>query len=170
MMNVDKETLKDGKVLRALRDRFLNNPKIENLGPLFACMIDSDLYVPVNLSISDEDARVFKNSKAGDEISLKNSMKLKPDWLKCELDSDELFFPVFSSIEEATEDYRKNFSWINLSLDDCIKFARSNVKCIGIVLDAFTKPYAITDDLLDALENMLKDIRKCEKNNDILKK
>lgn len=162
MVKVDKETLKNGKVLRALRDRFLENQTIENLSPLFACMIDSDLYVPMNLNISKEDIGAFKNSKVGDNISLKNSMKMKPDWLKNGADSDELFFPVFSSVEEATEEYGKNFSWINLSLDDCIKFARSNDKCIGIVLDAYTKPCVITGPLLDALEGMLVDVRKSE--------
>ena len=162
MVKVDKETLKNGKVLRALRDRFLENQTIENLSPLFACMIDSDLYVPMNLNISKEDIGAFKNSKVGDNISLKNSMKMKPDWLKNGPDSDNLFFPVFSSIEEATEEYSKNFSWINLPLDDCIKFARNNEKCIGIVLDAYTRPYVITGDFLNALEDMMNEVRKEE--------
>lgn len=163
MAKVDKETLKDGKVLRALRDRFLDNQTIENLSPLFECMIDSDLYVPMNLNISKEDIETFKNSKAGDDITLKNSMSMKPDWLKNGPDSDNLFFPVFFSIEEATEDYSRNFSWTNLPLDDCIKFARSNEKCIGIVLDAYTRPYVITGEFLNALEDMMNDVRKEEK-------
>lgn len=162
MAKVDKELLKDGNVLRVLRDRFLDNPTLENLGPLFECLIDSDLYVPMNLNIAEEDIEIFKNSKAGDEIKLKNNIGMKPDWLKTSADSEELFFPVFSSVEEATEEYSKNFSWINLSLDNCISFVRNNDKCIGLVLDAYTKPYAITGDILNALENMLIDIRKAE--------
>ena len=162
MAKVDKETLKSGNVLRVLRNRFLENPIVDNLSPLFACMIDSDLYVPMNLNMSDEDMNIFKNSKVGDVVTVNNQMKMKPDWLKNGADSDELFFPVFSSVEEATEEYGKNFSWINLSLDDCIKFARNNDKCIGIVLDAYTKPCVITGPLLDALENMLVDVRKSE--------
>lgn len=42
MTIVDKEVLKSGNVLRGLRDRFLDNPKVENISPLLACMIDSD--------------------------------------------------------------------------------------------------------------------------------
>ncbi len=164
MAKVDKEILKSGNVLRVLRNRFLENPIVDNLSPLFACMIDSDLYVPMNLNISDDDMNIFKSSKVGDVVSLTSQMKMKPDWLKSGPDSDELFFPVFSSVEEATEEYGKNFSWINLSLDDCINFARGNDKCIGIVLDAYTNPCVITGPLLNALENMLIDVRKSEEN------
>lgn len=162
MTKVDKESLKSGNVLRALRDRFLGDPTVENIGPLFACMIDSDLYVPMNLNISIEDAEAFKNAKVGDELSLNNPMKMKPDWLKNGTDSDVLYFPVFSSIDEATENYRKNFSWTNLSLDDCIEFIRGNNKCVGLVLDAYTNPCVITGDLLNVLKNMMNEVRKNE--------
>lgn len=91
-------------------------------------------------------------------------MKMRPDWLKKEVDSDDLFLPVFSSVDEATDEYNKNFSWINLSLDDCIEFVKSNDKCIGIVLDAYTKPFVITGDLLKILEDILKDYRKNEED------
>lgn len=164
MTIVDKEVLKSGNVLRGLKDRFLDNPKVENISPLLACMIDSDLYVPMNLNISVEDAKTFKNSKVGDKVSLKNKMKMRPDWLKNEDESDDLFLPVFSSVDEATEEYNKNFSWINLSLDECIEFVKSNDKCIGIVLDAYTKPFVITGDLLKILEDTLKDFRKNEED------
>ena len=86
------------------------------------------------------------------------------EWLKINDESEELYFPIFSSIDEATDNYRKNFSWINLSLDDCIRFVRGNEKCIGLVLDAFTKPVVITDKILDALESILKERRKKENN------
>ena len=166
MEKVDKETLKDGKVLRALRDRFLENTTLENLSSLFKCLIDSDLYVPMNLNIMDEDIEILKSSKVGDEISLKNEIRMKPDWLKTRIEAEELFLPIFSSIDEAPEEYSKNFSWINLPLDDCILFVRNNKKCVGLVLDAYTKPYAITGDIFNVLENMLKDIRKSEQENE----
>lgn len=164
MSKINKKALKSGKVLRYLRDAFLNDQTVMNLSPLFDCLIDSDLYVPMNVIMSNEDINTFKNSNVGDVVSLNNNIRMKPDWLKINAESEELYFPIFSSIDEPTDNYRKNFSWINLSLDDCIKFVRSNEKCIGLVLDAFTKPVVITDKVFNALESILKECRKEENN------
>ena len=155
MVTVNKEELKDGKVLKFLKCTFLENPSIENLTALIACLIDSELYVPMNLSLSTADEEKFMNSEADDTVKLKDKMRMKPDWLKIDMESEELFFPIFSSISEVPENYYKNFSWINLPLSTCLEFARSNSKCIGFVLDAYTENFILTGQELDYLEKIL---------------
>ena len=110
MARASKEDLKNGKVLNALIERFVNESTIENLYSLLLCLIDSDIQVPVNAIISEEDAKAIKESKVGDEYSLKNDLRLKPDWLK-DPNTGKLYFPIFSTVEDATEDYSKNFSY-----------------------------------------------------------
>ena len=71
----------------------------------------------------------------------------------------------FSSIEEAPIEYREKYSWINVPIDNCLSFVKSNESCIGLVLDAFTNSFAITEELLNAFENTLKEIREKEQEN-----
>ena len=89
MSKVNKEALKSGKVLRYLRNAFLNDQTVMNLSPLFDCLIDSDLYVPMNVIMSNEDINTFKNSNVGDVVSLNNNIRMKPDWLKINDESEE---------------------------------------------------------------------------------
>jgi hypothetical protein len=156
-----KEELKDGKILNQLIQRFLNDSKIETFYPILLCLIDSDVQVPMNLIISDEDAETMKNSKVGDTVSLKNDARFRPDWLKSE-QSNKLYFPIFSTIEDATEEYSKNFSWMNLNIDTCLNFVENNKDCSGLILNAFTTPIVIEGEILELLKETLKETR--EKN------
>lgn len=159
-----KEVLKSGKVLRLLKNRFLENPNRENIIPLFNCLIDSDLYVPMKANIDPFDEEKFKKAKAGDEIILSNDISLKPDFLLLKENKNILFLPIFSSVSEAGEDYGDYFSWINFSLDQCFELIKNNPKAEGFILDPFSNQMMITKELLDVLEDMLKLTRKVERN------
>ena len=158
MSRTSKEVLKDGKVLNELIQRFIKEPTGENLYSVLLCLIDSDLYVPMNMNISIEDIELLKNSKVGEEISLNNDLRFKPDWLK-NPNNNKLYFPIFSTVKDATEEYSKNFSWINLDIDTCINLADSNNECSGLILNAFTTPIIIEDDIYKVLKEALKEER-----------
>ena len=158
-----KEDLKDGKILNELIKRFLNEPKGENLYSIYLCLIDSDLQVPMNITMSEEDKEAFKNSKAGDTVTIKQDLRLKPDLLK-NPKNNKLYLPIFSTIKDATEECSKNFSWINMDIDTCINFVDNNKDCSGLILNAFTTPIIIEDDLYKLLKEKLNDVRKNESN------
>lgn len=161
MARTSKEELKDGKILNELIQKFFNDPKIDTLYPVLLCLIDSDVHVPMNMIISDEDAEIMKNSKVGDEVSLKNDLRFRPDWLKSPK-TEKLYFPIFSTVEEATEEYSKNFSWLNMDIDTCINFVEDNKDCSGLILNAFTTPIRIEDNLYKILKQTLEEVRRSE--------
>ncbi len=161
MAIAQKEELKDGKILNELIQRFINDPKGEALFSILYCLIDSDVQVPMNAIMSEEDKDSFKNCKAGDEISLKNELRLKPDLLKNE-STNKLYFPIFSTIKDATEEYSKNFSWINMNIDTCVNFVDNNKDCSGLILNAFTTPIIIEGEIYKALKERLKEVRSEE--------
>ena len=141
--------------LNILIDRFLKEPTGNNLYSLFTSILHSGLQVPMNMIISDEDAETMKNSKTGDEIQLKQDLRFKPDWLK-NPSNEKLYFPIFSSVEEATENYSKNFSWLELDIKSCLEFVNEKKDCSGLILNAFSKPIVIEGELLDILKNIIK--------------
>ena len=54
-MKVNKEELKDGKVLNKLIDRFITSKSINDLEALFLCLIDSDISVPIDPNMKKKD-------------------------------------------------------------------------------------------------------------------
>lgn len=117
------------------------------------CLTDCDVWVPMNLNISKEDTKQLKNSKAGDVMSLKDDLRMRPDWL---IINDNLFFPIFSNVEEATEEYSRNFSLININMEHVINFTEAKDKATVIILDAFTKPVVLEEDLMLATLSIIK--------------
>ena len=156
-----KKDLENGKVLNELIKRFVDEPKGENLYPVLLCLIDSDVQVPMNMVISEEDMKKMENSNVGDELSLSNEVRMRPDWLQ-NPNTNKLYFPIFSTIEDATEEYSSNFSWINMDIDTCINFVEDNEECSGLILNAFTTPIVIEDDIYKILKKTLEEARKEE--------
>lgn len=139
----------------------INNPNMETILEFLPCLIDSRLYVPMNVSISNNDFNNLANVKEGDVISLNNNVIATPDLLK---NGNDLFYPIFSNLEEIPNNYKEKFSWIEKPIDDCLNFLKKNTECTGLVLDAFSKPVVIADKLLGALNNLLDNTRKLEKS------
>ena len=139
----------------------INNPNMETILEFLPCLIDSRLYVPMNVSISNNDLKNLANAKEGDVISVNNNIIATPDILK---NGNDLFYPIFSNLEEIPNHYKEKFSWVEKPIDACLNFLKNNTECIGLVLDAFSKPVVITDKLLEALNNLLDNARKLEKS------
>ncbi|MBE7027328.1 MAG: hypothetical protein E7410_07215, partial [Ruminococcaceae bacterium] len=67
--DIDKKTLESGRVLLYLKHEFLSNRSKETLFPLLSCLRDSNVIVPVNVTMSDFDKEKFLNSKQGDVVT-----------------------------------------------------------------------------------------------------
>lgn len=156
---IDAKTLESGKVLLYLKHNFLENRSRETLFPVLSCLRDSQVIVPMNVTICKEDEEMFKNAQAGDTVSICGDIRLKPDILQ---NGDSFFFPMFSNMEQIPEDYGAHFSTINLSVLQCIEMAKSYKQVGGLVLDAFTEPmvleYGIADIILQLESRLIPEV------------
>lgn len=153
---IDPEILKNGNVLLLLKQRFIENRSVETIFPLLCCLRDSQVIVPVNVTMSKEDEEMFLHAKKGDTVTTSGNIRMKPDILQ---NGDAFFFPMFSNAEQMPEDYAAKFSNINMSVPQCIKMAKTYDKVIGLVLDAFTDPVVLEyqlADIIPRLESRLK--------------
>lgn len=153
---IDPEILKNGNVLLLLKQRFIENRSVETIFPLLCCLRDSQVIVPVNVTMSKEDEEMFLHAQKGDTVTTSGNIRMKPDILQ---NGDAFFFPMFSNAEQMPEDYAAKFSNINMSVLQCIKMAKTYDKVIGLVLDAFTDPVVLEyqlADIIPRLESRLK--------------
>ena len=118
-MGVKRETLKSGRVLKALIEQFESERSKENLIPVLHCLRDSFVWIPGTLQMSDTDAEKFLNSQAGDTVTTDEAMKFEPDILQ---NGEDKFYPVFSSIEEMGE-YGNNFSKVEKHFFEAMSYA-----------------------------------------------
>lgn len=161
---IDSKTLASGKVLLYLKQKFLENRTEQALFALLGCLRDSQVVVPVNVTMSEEDKEMFLNAKKGDQLSTNDEMRLKPDILQ---NGDKFFFPMFSNEEEMPEKYAANFSGINMSVLQCIEMAKFYEQVTALVLDAFTDPMILEyplADLIPDIESRLKPEKNKERN------
>jgi len=146
--DIDKKTLESGRVLLYLKHEFLSNRSKETLFPLLSCLRDSNVIVPVNVTMSDFDKEKFLNSKQGDVVTTSDEIRCKPDILK---NGDNFFFPMFSNEEQIPEEYGNNFSKVVLPVLRCINMAKSYEHVCGIVIDAFTEPLVLEYEIADLI-------------------
>ena len=122
------------------------------------------MWVPCNSVFSERDQKRMMEMIEGsgdDPDSLKgqswqamDEVRLVPDIL---INSEDYFFPAFTSCEEMGE-YGENFSKVQKHIMEIINLARNNEKDVkGIVINAFTKPFAVPRDLFPILEKMNED-------------
>lgn len=161
-MKARKEELEDGKVLNTLIDRFIISKNIDDLEAILLCLIDSELVVPIDSNMKKKDIEILNNLKDDRCYINKNSIEIRPDWLKPE-GEEKVLLPIFSNEKESPKEYRDSFLWIPLTLDDCLKMVNENKNCQGLVLNAFTNPIEIKGELLDALKTMLQETREFER-------
>ena len=91
------------------------------------------------------------DSLKGMELTAEDEIRLVPDIL---MNGEQYFFPAFTSCEEMGE-YGEGFSKVAKHIMEIINLARNNEKDIeGIVINAFTKPFVVTMDILSIIEKM----------------
>lgn len=159
--NLTEEDLEDGTLLEEMISNFNENQTEQNLFNLLRVLRDSWVWVPCTAVMSDNDQqRMLEmiNSLDGDYGALEgqdfvalDETRMIPDILK---NGEEFFFPVFSN-EEAMGEYGNDFSKVARPMLEVIPLARNNEqKLFGIVINAFTEPFVLPENLWESLENM----------------
>lgn len=129
--------------------RFNNDKTNENLISIMELLRDILIWIPCNAVISDTDVAKLKNAKAGMTFKSTDDIRMIPDILQ---NGDEYFFPVFTSAAEMGE-YGDNFSKIEKWFLEAIPLAFNNEKKVsGIVINAFTEPFVVPNDLLKVIQ------------------
>lgn len=154
------EALKDGKILKSAVHRFVTNRNEDNFLTVLEILRDSEVLVPCNMIMSDEDQKAIEDmihdtdqlsDLVGKEITNKNEIRMIPDILHS---GERYYFPIFSSREEMGE-YGEGFSTMQSNILDVIPLARNNQqKLNGIVLNPFTEPFILDEEIWDIVEKM----------------
>ena len=140
---------------------FETDPSRELLITILWYLKSSLLWVPCSTVLSERDQqRILEmvNGKEDDLDSLKGTswqamdeVRMIPDIL---MTGEDYFFPSFTSCEEMGE-YGEGFSKVEKHIMEIISLARNNEKDVkGIVINAFTKPFVVTMDMLSIIEEM----------------
>ena len=146
-MGVKRETLKSGRVLKALIEQFENDRTKQNLISVLHCLRDSFVWIPGTLRMSDADVEKFQNSQVGDTVTTDEIMKFEPDILQ---NGEDKFYPVFSSIEEMGE-YGNNFSKVEKHFFEAMSYANFKKETVGIVVNAFSMPFVVPKEWFDII-------------------
>lgn len=147
--------LKDGIVLLTLKHEYRKAPDTDKLMKLLWFLKDSEIIVPMNVVLSDDDQKWLdrhvnsfwfqKGWKLGDE------MTLEPDIV--EDDKGGRAYPMFTNMAQLPDDYGENFSYVKKSVISCIQDARK-MKLEKLVLDPFTSPLSLPMDIADIIMDM----------------
>ena len=124
---------------------------------------ERSFWVPMTISMSQEDQNQFLNAKAGDQVSLKDQARMKPDLLKD--GGGNLFFPAFTEQEETDEQYRSRFSWVSLPGEQIVSAALNNESLKGIVINGFSKAFVLTREMLSLSNEELVQSHTIEKGS-----
>ena len=147
-MGITQETLKNGKVLRALVHQFLAEQNQQNLLAILKCLRDSYVWIPCNVNISEAATEHFLNAQVGDTVTSAEDIRFTPDILQ---NGDLFYFPVFSNCDQMGTDYGNHFSKIEKHFFEAMSLANARENVEGIVLDAFTQPFIVKKDLFDII-------------------
>lgn len=147
-MGITQETLKNGKVLRALVHQFLAEQNQQNLLAILKYLRDSYVWIPCKVNISEADTEQFQNAQVGDTVTSAEDIRFTPDILQ---NGDLFYFPVFSNCDQMGTDYGNHFSKIEKHFFEAMSLANARENVEGIVLDAFTQPFIVKKDLFDII-------------------
>ena len=155
---VTAEDLADGGMLRDAIAKFNKDKTQDNFIEVLEILRDSLVWIPCNVVIGEADEEFLKEiadkdekEVKGAEFTLQDDMRMIPDILK---NGDNYFFPVFSGMDEMGE-YGNDFSKVQKHFIEAMSLAIGNEKdVVGIVIDAFSEPMIIDEDLFDIILGM----------------
>lgn len=124
---------------------------------ILAHLSENSVWVPCTARYSQDDAIKLMNAKKGDKFSFEE-LGMKPDILQHT--SGKKFFPVFSTKEAAPEEYRNNFSWMNLPFINCCDLTKNHPETDEIVINAFSNSLTLTSQLIEMINNHRDDGKK----------
>ena len=160
---ITPELLEDGSFLKRAIEICNRNSTQLNMVKLMKILRDSWVWIPCTAIMSAADteavARTIKEAiekgsldvLVGSTITNQDEVHMGPDILQ---NGDDFFFPVFTTAEEMGE-YGKDFSKIQEHFLTAVTLARNNKKKVtGIVINAFTEPFVIPEELFDIIAEM----------------
>lgn len=112
----DRKALEDGKVLRVMIDRLIEEPSDLRMIQLLNCLTDCQVAIPCNARISEANQEIMKNAKVGDEIKLQDELGFSPDNLITP--DGHRYIPLFSNESKADPEYIKHFSVLHMYISD----------------------------------------------------
>lgn len=115
----------DNESLLIFKKRLLTHVNEENIDLFLEALIKTKVYVPVD-----------KNNEVD---FLYNEQK-------------ELLLPIYSSTNEIVAENYENFTWLNISINECLRIMGKNKEIKGIVLDPLTDAIEIKTSLLKLLQ------------------
>ncbi len=159
------EDFADGKLLQKAIHNYLENSEGDALFELLQVLRDCDVWIPCNVILGEEDQKMWDellsstkddpDALIGQTVTSKQEMRFVPDILE---NNGKKFFPAFATEEDMGE-YGEGFSKIQQSFMDVIALARNSSekkeKLTGIVINAFTEPFILPEELYDAVERMV---------------
>ncbi len=160
---ITEELLEDGTYLQRAVKICSKNRTPLNMIKLAKILRYSNVWIPCNQIMSEADrANAEKivmealeaggpDALVGKEFVTKDEVRMIPDILQ---NGDSLFFPVFAAMEDMGE-YGNNFSKVARPFTKAVKLAKNNEKPLeGIVINAFTDPVVIPNELFGLVEEM----------------
>ncbi|MBQ3272717.1 MAG: SseB family protein [Solobacterium sp.] len=162
-MNPDRKLTKadlaDGRMLKEAIQSFNSGPTENDLIEVLQLLRDCDVWIPYTVVFSEADqeswGKLFEaysddpEGLIGQTVTAADQIRMIPDIL---MNGGDYFFQVFSSTEEMGE-YGNHFSKVGYSFLKTITLARNNEKKVkGIVVNPFTGPFVLEEDLFDLVE------------------
>ena len=160
---ITEKLLEDGSFLKRAVEICNRNRTQMNLIKLMKILRDSWVWIPCTAIMSAADteavAKTIKEAVekgsldvlVGSTITNQDEVHMVPDILQ---NGDDFFFPVFTTAGEMSE-YGKDFSKIQEHFLTAVTLARNNKKKVtGIVINAFTEPFVIPEELFDIIAEM----------------
>lgn len=163
---VTRQALEDGTALLILKTKYLQTGQERELYPFLNCLRDSEVYVPVNVLLSDEDGRRVSEGHTDELLRRDGAIRMRPEFLTS--GDGKRWLPIFSQSRQLPDGYRERLSVVKLDILQCLRMAHAAKDLSGLVLDAFTKPAVLpfqVADLLPRIPSRLASERPSEGGN-----
>lgn len=148
---MNRENLEGGKLLKALIALYRESQESVNYTSVLICLRDSNVWVCGNAELAGDDS-------ADGTIDSIGGYSFTPEILQSE--DGCLFLPVFSSLDEISDEYRELYSVIEKPFLEVLDIAGQNEAIYAVAIDPFSSPFVVTSDiysLISGLESSLED-------------
>ena len=156
MEYVTREMLESGETLLSLKNTFLNEQSGGNFMAMLACIMDSIVWVPGKLVLSDDDLSRMVSGQVGETLRNSDAIRFVPTLFGT--DEGGRFYPMFSNEEQIPQDFSDSNSLVAMTGAECIRRARGSGNAAGVVLDPLTESCTMPMnyvELIDKLESRL---------------
>lgn len=147
-----KEMLANGEIVTELIKDFLINKTENNLKTLMMCLRDAEVFVSVEMELSEADKKRFMEAKEGEKIQPKDKVKIKPGLIKTK--DGKIYFPVFTKEDRIPESRKKRALSMRIPFVESIKMALGTDNIEAMLVNAFTENFVLNKENLEIILNM----------------